>query len=70
MLDVKLEYTLDGHCQKRLEMRKGHESLRFHYDLPAMVKDNPEATGKITTNKGFVAKDTDDRGTYACFSKF
>jgi hypothetical protein len=38
-------------------------------DLPAVVKGDPEAPGKIPANKGFAAKYANDGSTYPCVSK-
>jgi hypothetical protein len=44
--------------------------LRLKDDLPAVVKSDLEASGKVTANKGFIAKYANDGSTYPRVSKF
>jgi hypothetical protein len=45
-------------------------TLRFKDDLPAVVKGDPEATGEVAANNGFITKYPNNGSSVASISKF
>jgi hypothetical protein len=52
------------------KMEQGRSNLRLNNNLPAVIKGDPEAPGKVTANNGLVAKYPNNGSSFACISKF